>query len=316
MPTVYLDTNHWISLARAASGHPTDPGHVRILELLRHHVAAGELQLPLSWIHYIEVHQAHQVERRRRLARLMIELSQGLSIAPLSLRLPESLTQSVARAFGIVRVPQPAAVLGRGVAFAFGQPRMSLFDGTALFMEPILAGTQDGLGDAELALAAEVLTSLRAGSSSRAREFEAGRAWARRDSPDALFRLHLARTAIQVRPAILDALYANAVTLDLSSPTAETTLTAIILGVPELAVSVRLNVARDLQHDRRVAGNDFRDIDALCLAIPCCDLVVTEALWTSLSNRRASAVPHGDRVVRSLESLEHFLAQRAGGRAQ
>ncbi|MFN8587947.1 MAG: hypothetical protein U0704_09110 [Candidatus Eisenbacteria bacterium] len=213
MPTVYLDTNHWISLARAANGHPTDPSHVRILEVLRHHVEAGELQLPLSWVHYIEVHQAHRVERRRRLAKLMIELSQGLSIAPLSWRLPESLTQSVARAFGIVRVPRPVAVLGRGVSFAFGQPRMSLFDGTTPFMEPILAGELGGLEDAELALAAETLTSLRAGSASRAREFEDGRAWARKDSPDALLRLHLARTAIQVRPAILDALRANAVTL-------------------------------------------------------------------------------------------------------
>lgn len=311
MPTVYLDTNHWVYLARAANGRPTNPGHVRILELLRRHVAAGELRLPLSWIHYVEVHQAHPVERRQRLAKLMIELSQGLSIAPLSWRLPESLTQSVARAFGIVRVPQPVAVLGCGVAFAFGQPRMPLFDGTAPFMEPILAGESTGLGVSELALAAETLRSLRSSSASRAKEFEDGRAWARKDSPDALLRLHLARTAIQFRPAILDALRANAVTLDLSSPTAEQSLTEIILGVPELAVSVRLNVARDLQHDRHIAGNDFRDIDALCLAIPCCDLVVTEALWTSLSNRRVSTVPHGDRVVRSLKSLERFLAQRA-----
>ena len=305
--TVYLDTNHWIELARAAHGRPDHPAHVGVLALLRSLAQGGELQLPLSWFNYLEVHQCRSIRRRRRVARLMTELSRGLSLAPLTACVATQLPQSVARFAGLDRVPPTVLAIGRGVGHAFGMQPVSRFDATALFLEPMLAAEPEGLDQRDLRLADEVLRELKVRSEARAREMEDGREWAQNDSSDASQRYHLARQAINFRPVLIQALRENALRLDSSHAAAQETLTAIIRGVPELSVRVALSVARDLQRDRRIVGNDLRDIDALSVAIPNCDFIVTEKFWASLCKRKASGVLHGDRVLGRLDDLARVL---------
>jgi hypothetical protein len=45
---IYLDSNYWINLRRAANDSQTNPAHANLLDMLRKKVAAGVLLCPIS----------------------------------------------------------------------------------------------------------------------------------------------------------------------------------------------------------------------------------------------------------------------------
>src|SRR5262245_40247396 len=51
---VYLDLNHWVSLAKASVGHSEGRRHVAALEALRAFRAAGDV-FPMCATHFMEV---------------------------------------------------------------------------------------------------------------------------------------------------------------------------------------------------------------------------------------------------------------------
>jgi hypothetical protein len=47
-----------------------------------------------------------------------------------------------------------------------------------------------------------------------------------------------------------------------------------------------LSYFRDMQPQRKVQSNDMNDLMSLCLAIPYCDVVVTERQWANAASQR------------------------------
>lgn len=79
---VYLDLRFWIMAREGEAGTETDPNVVELLRLLREGVAVGKLVCPVGASTFIEVmKQANTKTRRLATARLVDELSLGLSIA-------------------------------------------------------------------------------------------------------------------------------------------------------------------------------------------------------------------------------------------
>src|SRR5207249_3551516 len=52
-------------------------------------------------------------------------------------------------------------------------------------------------------------------------------------------------------------------------------MTEMLMAVPELDVKIALVAERNEHWDRAVDTNDDRDIDAVAMAVPNCDIVVT-----------------------------------------
>lgn len=75
VPIVYLDLNHWISLAKAAVGHPDGARSRPALDALRELHAAGQVLLPLSSTHYMEMIRIHSARQRFDVADVMEELA-------------------------------------------------------------------------------------------------------------------------------------------------------------------------------------------------------------------------------------------------
>jgi hypothetical protein len=65
---IYLDQNHWVSLARAARGHPAGDPYKDILTLINKAVDLRTVSFPLSSQHYYEIHQQRDLRRRNDLA--------------------------------------------------------------------------------------------------------------------------------------------------------------------------------------------------------------------------------------------------------
>jgi hypothetical protein len=81
-PLVYLDMNHWIYLAQAATGHANGGRYQRALDALWE--AAGRVVIPLASVHYMEIEGNRDAARRSDLARLMEELSGFVCVLPRS----------------------------------------------------------------------------------------------------------------------------------------------------------------------------------------------------------------------------------------
>jgi hypothetical protein len=71
----YLDLNHWINLAKASAGHPDGRRHRNSLDALRGLHRFGEVLLPLSATHYMEMTRIKSGRQRHDVASVMEELS-------------------------------------------------------------------------------------------------------------------------------------------------------------------------------------------------------------------------------------------------
>jgi hypothetical protein len=85
-------------------------------------------------------------------------------------------------------------------------------------------------------------------------------------------------------------------------------IASLIDLVPCWDVERCLSVQVEQQWGRELEGNDVYDIAALTAAIPYCDIVVTERLWTHLCNACGVAARYNSRVTASVFDIAPLLA--------
>jgi hypothetical protein len=119
---IYLDLLHWVTLAKAATGHAQGADHVLALETLREAVASGEYVIPLCSTHMMELAPTKNQRQRFDVAQVMEDLS-GWSVT-----IPRSsiITLEVEAALDACTHPRktpyaPVDFLGHGVMRAFGK---------------------------------------------------------------------------------------------------------------------------------------------------------------------------------------------------
>ena len=119
---VYLDVNFWIGLAQAHIGHPEGARYESLLRELNVSAVAGDVVLPLSSAHYIEVSRIKDPRQRRVLAEVMIALTGHRTLTWRTRLLEYELRRAIADEFAIsysVAAPSPS---GFGCQHAFGEP--------------------------------------------------------------------------------------------------------------------------------------------------------------------------------------------------
>jgi hypothetical protein len=78
-------------------------------------------------------------------------------------------------------------------------------------------------------------------------------------------------------------------------------------SIPSLLVEMELHTQMQRQASKRWTTHDNRDIGFLSLAIPACDIVVTEAFWADLAQRRKLDNRYGTMVISDLNDLPKYL---------
>ena len=117
---VYLDLNHWISLAQASVGHSKGSPFVRTLEACRAARSAGTVVFVLSSIHYGEMLKIKDPTQRREIADVMEELTDFATLVSRVVVMELELTAMLdrfAKAPSLLPMTPP---IGRGVRHAFG----------------------------------------------------------------------------------------------------------------------------------------------------------------------------------------------------
>ena len=122
MAIIYLDQNKWIELAKVLHGKDPRPEMQKVLSFVQDTGRARTHVYPLSAVHYMETNRVREPGRRYRLGIAMWSLSRGRRISLGQKLLVYELELALARRFEGV-TPTAFSLLGRGVAFAFDQPR-------------------------------------------------------------------------------------------------------------------------------------------------------------------------------------------------
>lgn len=119
---VYLDLNHWISLAKAAVGHADSSRYAQALEDLRAAKASGDYVFPLSSAHFMELAPVKNARHRADVAAVMEELSEFLVLTSRGVIQEMELDAALDVFDRPIELPYPAVpLLGRGILRACGR---------------------------------------------------------------------------------------------------------------------------------------------------------------------------------------------------
>jgi len=305
---VYLDLNHWVSLAKAHTGHRDGGPFREALAACVDAVTAGAAVFPISDSIYMEVSKIRQYRQRRDL-RDVIERVSGYRVVTSRVVVAEHEIEGLLdRLIG----PSPDPInamnyLDWGVARAFGMVggfRIKSKDNDEDVTDEVRSRHAAGPEAFDLALMkAELELNRRTLDGPTAEEVPKmrGLGW----DPMAAFEVNSRRTTQEMeqverfnadpswrRGRIRDVVAAREVAIEINSMlwrglSARATELEDAFGDPEAArrafdsmpsfdVSVSLKTAYHRDPSHRWKPNDIQDIDALSSTVPYCDIVVTD----------------------------------------
>jgi hypothetical protein len=333
---VYLDLNHWISLAQASTGHPNGARFVDTLKACMAAKSAGTASFVLSGTHYMELNKIKDPSQRRAIADVMEELTGFGSLMDravvMNLELDAMLDPFAKELSPWSRIP----LFGKGVRHCFGRAsgvRIMGPDGDATEEVRARMGAKvfdDLVAEAELQLERSVLRGptddeierLRALGCKPETTIESGEKRVAQEREltailggDPAARRGRLRDVVAVRELIVEfqdilprILTPRQLALRdvISDPESGR---KFVRAMPGTEVSIELKTAWHRNRDKTWTANDIYDIDAMALAVPYCDIVVTEkACHHALTAARLGERMH-TALLRKLEELPKVLEQ-------
>lgn len=301
---VYLDMNHWIALAKTSVGHREGRALAEVLEACRAARATGVAWFVLSASIYAEMLKIRDPAQRRDLAEVMEELT---GFATLISRVAVMECELSTMLDPVAQLPSPLSkvpLVGRGVRHAFGlSSRISIIGPSGDATEEIREQMGDSAFDRlmpEMFVKAE--RSMLRGPADQDEEqalralgyFPEGprgvtenRVAQERDLKKLLdvesrWRRGRLRDVVSARELEIEfqnilprALAERGLVLE-DLMTGPESGRAFVRAMPSTEVSIELKTAWHRNGERDWTVNDIHDIDALALAVPYCDVVVTE----------------------------------------
>lgn len=314
---IYLDQKDWINLARAYYNRSDGQQYKPVLKKVSEAVANKKAIFPLSFTHVIETNKRRDLESRKRLARVMAEISQGNTIAP---QFQMTLSE-LNRAFAVrykARIPKLNSVFGFGIPFAFGM-ELVIKDTKNTPVKPTKEMRQiihDTLTNKEITtqiligndmkLAGAIVTL----KENRMKHVEAAEELRKRvrDYDVRLLKwVYIANLMLGLHEDLTKILAGYGQTLDAFLKIGEDQFETFFAKVPSLDTEIELATKRNKHWDKRIDGNDVSDITSLSVAIPYCDIVVTEVFWANIVKSTALDKKYNTKVVSSLDALLPLL---------
>jgi hypothetical protein len=332
---VYFDLNHWIYLAQEVCGRSSSVSAA--LEACRAAKACGTAVFVLSASHYAEMLKIKDPEQRRAIADVMEDLTDFGTLVSrvvvMELELAAVLDQFAQSGSWF----RPVPLIGRGVRHAFGlqsglrimgpsgdeSERVRERMGVAAFEEfvakanlmlerGVLRGPADDGVDRMRTLGWNPEAALKVAENRAAEERNQMQ---RLDADGGRWRRGRLRDVVAARELFIEfqtilprALADRHLSLQnvMSDPRSAN---AFVRAMPSTEVSIQVKTAWHRNRDKPWTANDIYDIDAMALAVPYCDIVVTEkacrhALTAGGLDRRMHTA-----ILRDLRDLPATLQQ-------
>ena len=324
MLNLYLDQFVWIQLAQAANRRRGATAAASdALAMLRYGVEHGLVSCPLSFAHYIETHKRVDAGSRHRLATVMAELSRFNTIAPPAAVLRAELDNAVTMRFPSSALPQPLRLLGSGAGFALDRPQLGKYElpkapnatrrqrseseiiGRHLMEMALLMGPSEGA----LPGVVENRGYRSFGESYVVGEQRLAGGIADHKARDDLEDWIMASVLVDILEPLNEAFERAGISREASPEiNSKEGLTALMLDLPSRRVVYELRRGRHGNPQTKWEGNDLDDLEALAVAIPYCDAVITEKQWVHFGTRSGLDTLYDTRLLSSLRDLPAVLA--------
>lgn len=328
MQRVYLDQNKWVDLARARTGKPGGAQYLEAYEAAKAAAAEGRASFPLSAAHYFEIHKRGSVDSRFDVAFTMARISRLDAIAPPHIIVPWEIETALINVMGLsAEPPPPLKMFGTGANHALGTSSFTFeapthVNGVAV-PTPLRQRAQHlGQRALEMAVLADQPSSpdlrlkLNELTTLTGTKFVDGQNEVR-DLLTEMGARQLSKFMIATAfRDIIDPLMAIAQKLGLDVNTdifdkGPDLLVPLLEAMPSRWVEKELRRIRQSNPQKQWEPNDMNDVTALSIAIPYCNVVVTERSWTGMVNTQKVNKPSGTTVLRDLRQLPELLASAA-----
>lgn len=313
---LYLDQNKWIALSRAACGLD-DGSHNYLLGAIKEAVALKRLVVPLSDIHILETLAPGNLDRRRRLATMMVDLSANYGIRPARVIQEAEISCAVASTLGVflpyeirrhVVVKGITEALGGALEISSDPAKVRKVHAHLISHEHSI----DLLTNEEIRVS---LNTLRQRETADALEQSKRSAQAVEHlSKDELLRMDVWN--IMHQPRVLDRIQKTVRLLRISAARMNSHLASFdhhlrfIRRIPSLNVELTLWQQRFKNRDRKTDRNDWKDIGFLSVAVPYANIVVTEKYWSHVCGGTGLTRKYQTVVTASLEDLPRLLEEQ------
>lgn len=318
---IYLDHCVWIKLARAAAGEPDAIDWSDPLDMARIATQSGSISLPLSSVHYMELHAGGKPHQRATVAPLMLELSRGhtmigMSESILDMEIDLALKKRIGRPYE----PRRMQVFGLGVGHAMGHEdfRMEIRDLEGRRppdLPPALLQLEQWAREVaeQFLLRGPAEGEVIPGYDPKAHtHFDDIFVQRETDFADALTRMpktkhadmHMARIWIQdMLPALERALRNAGLPYSAIPLSTKGDMTAFLQDIPTAWTLCEL---RRLHHDdarRTWKTQDHMDLQFLTVGLNYCDAVMPDKAWASLARRTGIGPKRGCHILSTPKSL-------------
>jgi hypothetical protein len=325
---IYLDTKHWIQLARARFGLRGGEAFQPALQAVERAVTERQALFPFGMVSIYETLNTPDPEQRKRLAHVMVSLSGNTVLATPEEVVPKEIANAVSQVLGR-ELPFPdLSPFRSGLIRAFRteeQARRERYDLLAslalhipidtLFKRAerafaevesevgtfqILAGGDEQSRQATLSGLRETADRIRDGTELFRRSPQGH---GRQNRFDGYLREYLRSN----RDSIVDAFHHMGGDFDAFEQTGASAFAQLFERVPYIDVQIKLSVERDQNLRREIASNDIPDTIHMGMAIPYCYAVGGDRYTVHIIRKTSLDAKYGTLVFRELDELTSLL---------
>ena len=319
MPMViYLDQNKWIDLARAYHDRPGGSQYKSVLQKIIDAVESKKAILPLSAQHIIETRKELNFERRKRLAKVMAEISHGITIAPQGRMARWELASSLGNIFQ-QQSPNIPSPFGIGIPFAFGMGNVikdkngnRVSQSNDIYktvnkhlalpetMQIFLLGTDENTN-------IDAVKNYNKSLDDLVRRVENFRTKVKKQNKSIHQRAYMADLTVAIQDNLSEALHLYGKKMEDFINLGRESIISTFENCPSLDTEIALAVSRNQQWDKKVHINDSTDIAFLSVATPYCDVVITEKFWKNLARQTKLTEKYNTLLLNDLKDVEEIL---------
>jgi len=318
---VYLDQNIWIELSRAHYGRSEN--YKEACEVVIQASETEDVIFPLSIVHINETVKRANIESRKRLADFMIKISKGNAISPWTSLIKPEIRNYLRNRSGQPQIDLKKGVFGIGIPQMLGaKPQLIAKNANAEQIPPdILKKLAKKVYSPDLIhlsmvdenTSKEILKGMNNYSDDdlvkdleelRVNEYSHPDKIKRRDISYARFLMTMI-----LEPLIREAMKMGLDVKELfpEEKTKRKDLENLLESIPTLHTYHILNDARNTNSSRAIKANDLYDLSALNIAIPYCDVVVTEREWTKIAQQKGLDVKNETIITHNINDLVSLL---------